>query len=151
MQAVVDSSALISLARAGLLHLAPRLPIEVVLLDVVWDEAVRAGRDGGHVDAASLESVFAASARRPAEAAASVDAAVLAAAVGVGGLVANDLALGRRARNLGVTWLRSADLLMAAVAVGGIGVAEARDGVLALRDSGRIAPALAAEYLEELS
>lgn len=55
--------------------------------------------------------------------------------------------LGRRARNLGVQWLRTADLLVA----GGLPVAEARAALVALRDSGRVTPALVDQYLEELS
>jgi len=44
---------------------------------------------------------------------------VLAAALGVGTLVSNDLVLGRRAANLGVRWLRTADLLILCVKTGG--------------------------------
>lgn len=132
------------------LHLLARIPLDPVLLDVVWDEVVAAGISGGYADASALESSLVGLPRIPASAGTNVDASVLAAAVDAGVLVANDLALGRRARNLGVTWLRSADLALVGVTFGAISSDEARGAIIALRDSCRITPQLAAEYLEEL-
>nr|MDQ6948409.1 hypothetical protein [Actinomycetota bacterium] len=77
--------------------------------------------------------------------------AVLAAARGVGTLITNDLALGRRARNLGVRWLRTADLVVFATRASTIGAGGARDAIVALRDAGRLSHELAVEYLEELA
>lgn len=151
MEIVADSSSLISLARAGLLHVVPRLPATLVLLDRVWSETVAAGRAGGHADALAIDSALGEYARRPAPAAPTVDAAVLAAAVQVGALVANDLTLGRRARNLGVGWLRTVDLLVLAARTDTLPTVEAADGVIALRDCGRITADLADHYLEVLS
>ncbi len=150
VEAVLDSSSLVSLARAGLLHLLPKLPVTPVLLESVWQEVVGAGRAGGHADAIAVESVLSARLRRVVDPAPSVDAQVLAAAVEIGVLVANDLALGRRARNLGVTWIRSADLLVLATRTGSLAPHQARDAIAALRDSGRITADLATSYLEEL-
>ncbi len=82
--------------------------------------------------------------------AATADAAVLQSAKDIGVLVTNDLALGRRARNLGVAWLRTADLVILAVRVGGISRAEGVAAVAALRDARRITAELAEDYLEEL-
>src|SRR4051794_25042452 len=95
-----DSSSLISLARSGLLQLLSRVPVEAVILDVVAEESVDAGLAGGHADAAAIEEAIAGFTRRRADREVSADAAVLAAAREVGTLIANDLALGRRARNL---------------------------------------------------
>lgn len=62
----------------------------------------------------------------------------------------NDLALGRRARSLGVAWLRTADLVILAVRTGSISSAEGAASMGALRDARRISVVLAEEYLEEL-
>lgn len=148
---VADSSSLISLARAGLLPVVARLPVTLIVLDRVWSETVAGGRAGGHPDALAIESVLGEYPRRRSRPAPTADAAVIEAAVEVGGLVANDLTLGRRARNLGVTWLRTVDLLVLAVRGGALTVAEGQDGVVALRDSGRITTELADHYLEVLS
>lgn len=151
MQIIADSSTLISLARSGLLSLARRLPVELILLDVVWAEVVEAGRAGGHPDAAAVDAQLGHRERAVAPMAPSVDAAVLAASVTVGAMVANDLALGRRARNLGVQWLRTADLVLLAAQAGTLPTPEACDAIAALRSSGRITDELATAYLEELT
>lgn len=78
------------------------------------------------------------------------DAAVLAGAEQVGMLICNDLTLGRRARNLGVRWLRTADLVVAAFQQGAFDADTARGAFVALRDSGRITEDLAHVYLEEI-
>jgi len=146
-----DSSSLISLAKSGLLQLLSRVPIEPVILDVVAEECVDAGLARGHADAAAIEEAVAAFPRRMADRGVSADAAVLAAARGVGTLITNDLALGRRARNLGVRWLRTADLVVLATRTSTIGAGAARDAIVALRDAGRLSHELAVEYLEELA
>lgn len=151
MDMVADSSCLISLARAGLLSVVPRLPVSLIVLDQVWTETVVEGRSRGHADALAIESVLGDLPRLAAAPVPSVDAAVLAAAVDVGALVANDLTLGRRARNLGVLWLRTVDLLVVGARRGTLALPDARDGVVALRDSGRITVVLADHYLEVLA
>lgn len=150
MRAVFDSSSLISLARAGIVDLVPRIPFEAVLVDQVWAEVVTAGRAGGHPDASALSAAFGRAPLVAAPASPTVDAAVLAVAAEVGTLVANDLALGRRARNLGVIWLRTADLIVFGRAVGALDAGDARRSITALRDSGRITPELADSYLEDI-
>jgi len=119
-------------------------------LDVVEAESVDAGLARGHADAAAIEGAIAGLKRRTSGNEESVDAAVLVAARKVGTLVANDLALGRRARNLGVRWLRTADLVVLAARTSVIDAGEARDSIIALREAQRLTPQLAAEYLEEL-
>jgi len=125
--------------------------METVILDVVEDEAVGAGLAGGHPDAAAIEAAIVGSPRRSGDRRVSVDAAVLAVARDVGTLVTNDLALGRRARNFGVRWLRTADLVVLAARMSLLPATEGRDAIVALRDAGRVTPDLAAEYLQELS
>lgn len=146
---VFDSSSLISLSRSGLLGLLRRVPLEAVILDVVEDEAVGAGLARCRPDAAAIEEAIVGSPRRSGERGMSVDAAVLAVARDVGTLVTNDLALGRRARNLGVRWLRTADLVVLATRMSILPAADGRDAIVALRDAGRVTPDLAAEYLQE--
>jgi len=75
---------------------------------------------------------------------------VLAAALGVGTLVSNDLVLGRRAANLGVRWLRTADLLILCVKTGTVNQDDGRAVLNALHASGRLTSALLTSYLEEI-
>ena len=89
-----------------------RLPVEPVIVDVVWDEVVIAGRLGHHADAVAVERALGGRPLRPAEVASTVDEAVLVAARDDGILLCNDLTLGRRARNVGARWIRTADLLV---------------------------------------
>lgn len=147
---VIDTSTLISLARAGLLGLLDRSPLPVVVLDAVWHEAVVAGNAGGYADAAAIASALAAYERQPAPTSPTVDGAVLAAGRLDGFLATNDLALGRRARNLGVHWLRTADLVVLGARSGTDSFEEARNGITALMAAGRITPQLASDYLEDL-
>jgi hypothetical protein len=123
-----------------------------VVLDVIQDESVRAGRAGGHPDAAAIEAAL--SDHRvdhaPREGA-SVDERVLAAATDVGLLISNDLALGRRARNLGASWLRTADLVIWMAGTQRLSASAAPAAIVALRDAGRISPELAGDYLEDLA
>ena|SRR5437870_1923219 len=151
MRAVIDSSSWISLARAGLLDLLQAVPVEPVLVDVVREEIVGEGRRGGHPDAAALTAAVVGlpvtatkGHERP------VDARVLDAAKIVGVLIANDLALGRRARSLGVAWIRSADVILLAVRLGSMPATEGLAGLRALEETGRITPDLADAYREQL-
>lgn len=148
---VVDSSSLISLAHSGLLPLLSKLPMEPVIVDVVHAETVESGLAGGHADAAAIETTIAGFPRRASVAGDLPDVAVLDAARDVGILVANDLALGRRARNLGVRWLRTPDLVVLLARTGRVGGEEARRAITALLESGRITADLAAEYALELA
>lgn len=152
MDAVIDSSTLISLARAGLLPLLARTPLVPIVLDVVRRETVDAGLAGSHPDAAAIETTIS---RLPIRAtppsSAPVDAAVLAATREIGILVTNDLALGRRARNIGQRWLRTADLIVLAIDAGTLNIEAGRRSILALLDAGRITSELADAYLEELN
>ncbi len=148
---VLDSSTLISLARAGLLPVLTRLPFELVVLDVVWEEVVVAGRSGLHADAVAIEQALADRPRQIAPDANTVDEAVLLAAVDDGILACNDLTLGRRARNLGARWVRTADLLVILVRSGAVAITEAASGIEALFNAGRISQAMRDDYLEVLA
>jgi hypothetical protein len=148
---VVDSSTWISLARSGLLGLARRLPIELVLLDVIHREVVIEGRAAGHADAEVIAAVLESwpiTGTPPGRA--TVDEAVLVAAGGAAGLVANDLALGRRAKALAIPWLRTADLVVLAVRSSVMDTAEGHQSIEALEAAGRISAELAGTYRREL-
>lgn len=150
---VLDSSTLISLARAGLLPLLGKLPADPVIIDVVETEVVEEGLSHGYPDAAAIEAAIAPLARqktgsRPTTP--DVDTTVLQAARANGTLVANDLALGRRARNFGVRWLRTADLVVLLSATEAITAEEAQDAITALAQAGRLSAELAHAYLEEV-
>jgi hypothetical protein len=150
MRAVVDSSSWISLARAGLLDILATAAVEPVLLDVVRAEIVDEGRRGGHADAASLSAALAGVAPTPTKTGTPVDVRVLEGARAVGLLVANDLALGRRARSLGVAWIRTADLIVIAVRTGSLSLRDGEEALQALHASGRITRELADSYMEQL-
>jgi hypothetical protein len=75
---------------------------------------------------------------------------VLGIAQEVGVLIANDLALGRRARSIGVSWIRTADLIVLAVRSGWMSSADGAEGLRALEESGRITRELAEAYREQL-
>jgi rRNA-processing protein FCF1 len=151
MDAVLDSSSLISMARAGILPMLSMTPIEPVILDVVVDEVVTRGLAAGYADAAAIEAYFSGLSVRPAGQVRSVDTAVLEASQKAGVLVANDLALGRRARNAGVRWLRTADVVLLAVRAGGMAAAEGASAISALLSAGRLTDDLAASYREDLT
>jgi len=151
VRAVVDSSSWISLARAGLLGLLHTVPVEPVLLDVVHAEIVGEGRRGGYADAAALTAAvapFPVMATKGREG--QVDSRVLDVAQDIGVLIANDLALGRRARSLGVAWIRTADLIAVAVRSGSMSSADGIEALNALEASGRITRELADAYREQL-
>lgn len=151
MRAVVDTSTLVSLARAGLLGLLERSGLELVILEVVVAEAVTAGLAGRHTDAAAIETALTGRPVTVAPQAQTTDAAVLLAAIDAGLLLSNDLALGRRARNSGVLWLRTADLVILAFRSSRFSAVQARAAVQALHHAGRLTGPLADAYLEELS
>jgi hypothetical protein len=148
---VVDSSSLISLARSGLLHLLDRSLEQLQLLDVVWDEAVTAGKAGQYADAFALETSLGTRSQHSSGPAPTVDQAVLQAAAADGTLLANDLTLGRRARNLGARWLRTADFIVLLRHTGACTLEEARSSVESLWSAGRITESLRNDYLEVLS
>lgn len=148
---VFDSSALISLARAGLLPLLARVPADVVVIDVVWDEVVQAGRAGQHPDAVAIADALGDRPPHIAPPARTVDDAVVLAAADDGVLACNDITLGRRARNLGARWLRTADLLVLLQRSGAATHAETLAGIESLYRAGRITDDLRREYLEVLS
>lgn len=145
---IVDSSSLICLARAGLLDLLNRLPERPRILDVVWDEVVRAGRAGQHADAFAVQAVLGRESRQVSPVAPSVDQAVLEAALADGALLANDLTLGRRARNLGARWLRTADLVLLLYRAERRSRDEACHGIESLWSAGHISESLRHDYLE---
>lgn len=151
MKWVLDSSTLISLSRAGLLPLLDRLPEPWLLLDVVWHESVVAAEKAGHVDAVALRGTLAGMVRSAAPPGPTVDAQVLAATGAGATLVANDATLGRRSRNAGARWLRTADLVVLLAALGAIEGGEADSGIVALADAGRITPELAEAYRKDLA
>jgi predicted nucleic acid-binding protein len=151
MDAVIDSSSLISLARAGLLPLLRQPFVQPIILDAVRIETVDAGLAGSHPDAVAIEAATVGwEERKTPPGQSSVDAVVLEASRPVGMLVANDQALGRRARSLGVRWLRTADLVVLLVRTEHIPGEDGRRAVMALRDAGRLTAEMADEYCVEL-
>lgn len=150
MRAVLDSSTLISLAWAGQLGVLAQVPIEWVVIDAVYREAVTEGLAHGHADAAAIERAIAELERQQDPTGATVDARVLAAAAEVGALAANDLVLGRRAGNLGAHWLRTGDLVVLATTVRALGTVAGRQAITALHDAGRLTDELRDAYLGDL-
>lgn len=151
---VVDSSTLISLAWAGQLELLRYVPAQLVVPDEVRQEVVVDGLARGYPDAAAIELAIKAMPVFVGNAAVeerSVDHAVLQAAREHGALFTNDLALGRRAANLGVRWLRTVDLVMLCVRASTLGTERGIAALKALHSAGRITDALLDAYLKELS
>lgn len=151
MDAVVDSSTLISLAWAGILDLIGISSIHLIVPSEVYEETVGQGRVRGHVDAAAIESAVASLESRAAGQAGSVDAKVLNLGREVGLLITNDVALGRRAANLGIGWLRTADLVVACARLNRIPAQRARAALQSLHDTGRITQELLEAYRRELA
>jgi predicted nucleic acid-binding protein len=161
VRTAVDTSTLISLAWAGQLELLGRAPVELVVPDEVRQEAVVDGLARGYADAAAIEQAIktipgsapsrATDARTSADEMQSVDHAVLEAGRLHGALLTNDLALGRRAANLGVRWLRTADLVVLCVRSEQIDNDRGVAALKALHSAGRITEALLTAYLEDLS
>lgn len=155
MRIAVDSSTLISLAWAGQLELLSRTPIPLIVLPEVRHETVTEGLARGYPDAAAIEQAiktFPSPTPEDDRPAGShpVDHAVLEAGRRHGALATNDLALGRRAANLGVQWLRTADLVVLCVRTSTVGKDRGVTALRALRNAGRITGELLDAYLEDL-
>lgn len=149
MDAVIDSSTLISLAWAGQLGLLQRCPLRLVVPAEVRRETVTEGLARGHPDAAAIDVAVAALASMAAPDAQSVDEAVLYLGRAVGMLVTNDVALGRRAANLGAGWLRTADLVVLCVRSGEVDVTRGLAAIHALFGAGRLTADLLEAYRKE--
>lgn len=80
-----------------------------------------------------------------------VDQVVLEVGRQHGALLTSDLALGRRASNLGIRWLRTADFVVLCVRIGKVSTDQGIAALRALHSAGRITEALLRDYLEELS
>lgn len=150
MDAVLDTSTLISLAWAGVLDVLRASPLSLIVPSEVYSEAVEQGRIGGHADAAAIESAVAPLEIRSSGQTGSVDERVLDLGRRVGLLITNDVALGRRAANLGAGWLRTADLVIVCARLDKIPVDRARAALRSLHDAGRITPELLEAYVKEL-
>ncbi|MBW3605462.1 MAG: hypothetical protein KY460_11255 [Actinobacteria bacterium] len=126
-------------------------PIELRVPTPVRDEVVVAGIAHGYADALAIEATIKNLPAVEVEVETNVDAAVLDMSTSTGTLVCNDIALGRRASNLGVTWLRTADLVVLTVRSRAIPVEQGRDVLESLHDAARITDELLRDYVEELS
>lgn len=152
----MDSSTLISLAWAGQLELLSHAPIPLIVPNEVWQETVTEGLARGYPDAAAIEQAIKTipspipESDRPAGSH-PVDHAVLKAGRLHGALATNDLALGRRAANLGVQWLRTADLVVLCIRTSTVSSGRGVAALRALRHAGRITEDLLNAYLEDLS
>jgi hypothetical protein len=128
-----------------------------VVPDEVYREAVVEGVARGYSDVAAIEQAIKLIHDSTPDASTStaemdtVDHAVLEAGRTHGALFTNDLALGRRAANLGVRWLRTADLVVLCVRTGAVDTDRGVTALKALRSAGRITEELLDTYLEELS
>lgn len=149
VNAAVDASTLISLAWSGSLWLIGISPIGLHIPAPVRDEVVVTGLSRGHADAAAIEASIKDLPVIDVES--PVDAAVLEAGRRAGAIVCNDIALGRRAANLQVMWLRTADLVVVTVKANAISAHQGQGVVEALHGAGRITDELLADYMEELS
>jgi rRNA-processing protein FCF1 len=151
VRAVLDSSTLLSLAWAGQLDLLGVCPLELLVPGVVLEETASSAMAQGHADGAAIAAAVHALAAPPGDLRHEhADHAVLAAAHTVGTLLTNDLALGRRAANLGVRWLRTADLVILTTRVNRIDRVRARGAIDALHSAGRLTAALHEAYTREL-
>lgn len=150
MVAVVDTSTLISLAWSGWLRVVALSPVELVVPEAVQREAVADGVASGYPDASAIQTAIGPLAVLPRTAENTVDQMVLAAAVEAGTVLTNDLALGRRASNLGVRWLRTADLIVLCVQAGRLESDSGRSALRALNSAGRLTAEMLADYLVEV-
>jgi rRNA-processing protein FCF1 len=152
----VDSSSLISLAWSGQLALLQRAPLPLVVPAAIRHETVVEGLARGHADAAAIEQAIKDLHADPTEGGddltemESTDSAVLEVGRQEGALLTNDIALGRRAANFGVRWLRTADFVVLCVRTGTLGGEQGVAAIHALHDAGRITDQLSAAYIEEL-
>lgn len=150
MYAALDSSTLISLAWAGRLDLLDHSPVELIVPEEVYQETVPEGLDRGYADAAAIEGAIARLDRSESAETNTVDDAVLNVGQAHGIVLTNDLALGRRASNLGVRWLRTADLVVLSVRTGQVATEYGSAALRALRSAGRLTEELLYDYLKEL-
>jgi len=125
-------------------------PLELIVPHEVRQEAVVEGLACGHADAAAIEAAVVPLGSMGSAETASVDAAVLDLGRTVGTLCTNDVALGRRAANLGAGWLRTADLVVLCVRSGGMDTERGLAALQALYSAGRITVDLLAAYRKEL-
>lgn len=151
MRAVIDTSSLISLAWAGQLELLPSVPLTVLVLDSVYQESVTDGLGHGHPDAAAIEHAIASMTRIEDPAGVSVDDRVVVAAASYGAVITNDQVIGRRARNLGARWVRTADLVILTVRSGFVDPSAGGAAIQSLHSAGRITDGMRDRYLEELA
>lgn len=126
-------------------------PVRLIVPEEVYTEAVKEGRAGGHADASAIESAVKPLEIRSSGQTGSVDERVLYLSRIVGLLITNDVALGRRAANLGIGWLRTADLVLACLRLGTINKDRARAALQSLHDAGRITPELLKAYSKEVT
>jgi hypothetical protein len=150
--AVVDSSTLISLSWAGGLDLLTpgHCPLDLVVPVEVHEETVDEGLARGYPDAAAIADAVSGATITPRVDASSVDHAVLLVAKEYGLLLTNDVALGRRAANIGVRWLRTADLVLLGVRTERVIERRATAVLYGLHNAGRLTTALFEDYLKEL-
>lgn len=125
--------------------------MRLIVPEEVYTEAVEDGRAGGHADAAAIESAVEPLEIRASGQTGSVDERVLYLSRRVGLLITNDVSLGRRAANLGIGWLRTADLVLACFRLGAINTDRARAALQGLHGAGRITPELLEAYSKELT
>lgn len=151
MRAVIDTSSLISLAWSGRLDLIAAQPLDLVVIEGVFAEAVVHGRASGHADAIAIERAIEGAERAGNPTDGTVDESVVMAAGEVGVVITNDQVVGRRSQNLGARWLRTADLVVLAYRTGNWRADQATAAIAALHSAGRITHHLKADYIEELA
>ncbi|MBA3374046.1 MAG: hypothetical protein H0T98_11130 [Euzebyaceae bacterium] len=151
MAVTIDSSTVISLAWAGLLRLLADAPFTVTVPKIVHEETVDHAVAAGHADAIAIRAAIGSLPLVTGLKQDPADGQVLAAAYRTGTLLSDDATLGRRAVNTGVTWLRTADMVVLYAQLGLLDLRGARGALEALCAAGRITSDLLSYSLEELS